>query len=330
MRPWALATVRAGDDRHLSEDELNRYLDGDLDSAERARADAHLSHCADCRSSLADVQMLTSLLRDLPQVEVPRSFQLGPEFALPASLWDRFAALLLPMLPALGATTVALVLMLGSVTAYRLADDQPSSGPVSELAAPAATTNTSAGGPICPDERPGDYRDARLQLAAQKAPPPTEPPSRNSGDNAAADESGAGAEAPAQSEPRVRCVDLSPQRANRAGSTEHAAAGSGTAGSDEVGRESSSSPASDTTIMVAAEAAIADRESDSATASPIPLTDRRARLMTPSPTRHRRRLRPSRRSAPAASDRAWLGLVQAILAAGCWCSALDDRTDPLP
>src|SRR6476620_4423823 len=135
------ASDRPRDDRHLSEDELNRYLDGDLDSAERARADAHLSHCVDCRSSLADVQMLASLLRDLPQVDVPRSLQLGPEFAQPASLWDRLAALLLPMLPAMRATTVALVLMLGGITAYRIAEDETSSGTVSELAAPAATTS---------------------------------------------------------------------------------------------------------------------------------------------------------------------------------------------
>jgi anti-sigma factor RsiW len=38
---------RPRDDRHLSEDVLNRYIDGDLDSTERAQAEVHLSQCAE-------------------------------------------------------------------------------------------------------------------------------------------------------------------------------------------------------------------------------------------------------------------------------------------
>ncbi len=163
------ASDRPRDDRHLSEDELNRYLDGDLDSAERARADAHLSHCVDCRSSLADVQMLASLLRDLPQVDVPRSFQLGPEFARPASLWDRLAALLLPMLPAMRATTVALRADAGRH--HRVPDCRRSAVIRTGLGArgPCCDDQRGRRRPICRDEHPGHHRDSDCQYCPKGA-----------------------------------------------------------------------------------------------------------------------------------------------------------------
>ncbi|HYP59845.1 MAG TPA: zf-HC2 domain-containing protein [Thermomicrobiales bacterium] len=307
------ASDRPRDDRHLSEDELNRYLDGDLDSAERARADAHLSHCVDCRSSLADVQMLASLLSDLPQVDIPRSFQLGPEFARPATLWDRLAALLLPMLPAMRATTVALLLMLGGITAYRIADDQPSSGPVSELTAPAATTSVVGGDQFAATNTPA-ITETPIANTAQKAPPPTDSASRNSGNNAAADESGAGAAAPAQSEPGESEAPTTSSASESSGSAEMQLPGQGQPAPTGATDESSSSAASDTTIMVAAEPAT-PTASPSATASPSPsptpvpsVTPSRTETPTPTPT-----------IAPVStgtSDRAWLGLAQAVLAAG--------------
>ncbi|HEX3302565.1 MAG TPA: zf-HC2 domain-containing protein [Thermomicrobiales bacterium] len=301
---------RPRDDRHLSEDVLNRYIDGDLDSTERAQAEVHLSQCAECRSELADVRMLASLLHELPQVEVPRSFQLGPEHARPASWWDRLASLLLPMLPAMRATTVALVLVLGGLTAYRVVEDQPSSGPVSELAAPVATTTAVGGGQFAGTSTPANT-ETPVQIAAQKAPPPTDSASRNSGNNAAADESGAGGEAPAQSEPSDAANSAGSQPSN---STELQLPGQAQPAPTESTEESAASSASDTTIMVAAEPA-SPTASPTATASPSP-SPTASPTATPSPTVTPS---PTPTIAPAStgtSDRAWLGWVQAILAAG--------------
>jgi putative zinc finger protein len=302
------ASDRPRDDRHLSGDELNRYLDGDLDSTERAMADAHLSQCADCRDTLAETRMLSSLLRDLPQVEVPRSFQLGPEYARPASLWDRLAALLLPMMPAMRATTVALVLVLGGITAYRIAEDQPSSGPVPELAAP--TSGTTVGGQFAATNTPATTKTP-VQNAAQKAPPPTESVSRNSGNNAAADESGAGEEAPAQSEPSDASNSAESQSS---GSTEPQLPGQAQPAPTEATGESAASSASDTTIMVAAEPA-SPTVSATATASPTPLPTS-SPTATPSPTVTPAPTPTIAPSSTGTSDRAWLGWAQAILAAG--------------
>ncbi len=72
---------------HLDEDMLSAYLehspDG-LDSAGRARADAHLATCAGCREELRELAAMRALLRALPQAELRRSFILTPELAAAA------------------------------------------------------------------------------------------------------------------------------------------------------------------------------------------------------------------------------------------------------
>jgi hypothetical protein len=42
-------------DRHLEVDETAAYVDGGVTGAERARMEAHLAGCADCRAEVADV-----------------------------------------------------------------------------------------------------------------------------------------------------------------------------------------------------------------------------------------------------------------------------------
>jgi anti-sigma factor RsiW len=42
-------------DRHLGVDETAAYVDGGVTAAERARMNAHLAGCADCRAEVADV-----------------------------------------------------------------------------------------------------------------------------------------------------------------------------------------------------------------------------------------------------------------------------------
>jgi len=72
---------------HLGEELLSAYLDdtpNGLDASARARADAHLAACADCRESLREIAAMRALLRALPQAELRRSFILTPELAAAA------------------------------------------------------------------------------------------------------------------------------------------------------------------------------------------------------------------------------------------------------
>jgi len=124
---------------HLSDEQLNRYLDGDLGAAERAEVRTHLVACASCLEKLGDLRVINHILRQTTPVAVPRSFQLGAEYARrPASAG--WAARLLPLLPAMRAATLVLLLAFGSVSAYRIARDEPDTGPDSEQAVSLAPT----------------------------------------------------------------------------------------------------------------------------------------------------------------------------------------------
>ncbi len=65
--------------QHIPIEDLSAYADGEaLTSEQRATIEQHLAHCADCREELAAQQTISSLLADLPEPEVPRSFRLTP------------------------------------------------------------------------------------------------------------------------------------------------------------------------------------------------------------------------------------------------------------
>src|SRR5687767_6158687 len=88
--------VRPLDGRHLSEDELNRFIDDDLAAGARRQAADHLAQCDHCTRVLAELQLLAGLLRDLPAAEVPRSFQLEPKYAADRTpAWRRLGMTLL-------------------------------------------------------------------------------------------------------------------------------------------------------------------------------------------------------------------------------------------
>jgi anti-sigma factor RsiW len=52
---------------HLTEEQLNEYLDNSLEAAELARMGAHLSECTDCRARLAALQTVFQALAALPE-----------------------------------------------------------------------------------------------------------------------------------------------------------------------------------------------------------------------------------------------------------------------
>jgi hypothetical protein len=63
---------------HLSDEQLSTLLDAQLAAADETAALAHLATCSACTRRLADFRAVSTLLRQLPEVEPPRDFLVGP------------------------------------------------------------------------------------------------------------------------------------------------------------------------------------------------------------------------------------------------------------
>lgn len=59
-------------DMHLSDRELDQYVEKDIDDHARAQLEQHLNQCAQCRDLLDREQRLIAALRELPHEESPR------------------------------------------------------------------------------------------------------------------------------------------------------------------------------------------------------------------------------------------------------------------
>jgi anti-sigma factor RsiW len=67
---------------HLTIEQLSAFLDKQLSPQEWADCNAHLLTCQQCQSMLADLRQTSTLLRALPQPELPRSFVLPATITL--------------------------------------------------------------------------------------------------------------------------------------------------------------------------------------------------------------------------------------------------------
>ena len=83
---------------------LSSYIDGELSQAELGSLELHLSGCDECRSELDSLRTVVELVRELPELPLPRSFALaaapapvsiGIQFVWPARVAASVAALLL-------------------------------------------------------------------------------------------------------------------------------------------------------------------------------------------------------------------------------------------
>ena len=124
-------------DRHRRlRDQISAYIDGKLEAPAAARLKGHLAECERCRVELEHLRATVAGLRDLPEVEPPRSFALSPErVAAPRPH--------LPATPplAIGARVAAagLAVALAAVFVVDLGDIG-GNGEVQEAAAPQTTT----------------------------------------------------------------------------------------------------------------------------------------------------------------------------------------------
>jgi hypothetical protein len=123
---------------HLTDAELNELVDGSLSPTETGRANAHMQSCADCTERYQTLLATGSALQAAPSLMPRRSFQLSPEQAkIPEkqpSWFDRFANWIVPGVPAVRAATLAVALLLISVTAIDVlthqSNDSENAGPI--------------------------------------------------------------------------------------------------------------------------------------------------------------------------------------------------------
>ena len=73
---------------HLTEEELNEYLDNEIQ--DRARVELHLSLCKECTTRLAALQVLFNEIESLPEVTLSQDFR-------EATLWDNASSLPAPL-----------------------------------------------------------------------------------------------------------------------------------------------------------------------------------------------------------------------------------------
>jgi predicted anti-sigma-YlaC factor YlaD len=79
-----------GDNLHLTEEQLNRYLDGEMMDIEYAEVAAHLTACAACRAELAALQELFLALDELaPAPDLVPAVRACLAAGRPTSLWRR-------------------------------------------------------------------------------------------------------------------------------------------------------------------------------------------------------------------------------------------------
>ena len=68
---------------HLSDSQLNEYLDGSLTEEARLAAGTHLESCADCRARLDELQFVFNCLSTLLEVQISHDLTPGILSQLP-------------------------------------------------------------------------------------------------------------------------------------------------------------------------------------------------------------------------------------------------------
>jgi hypothetical protein len=177
-------------EEHLTDAELNELVDGTLAPPEFERAQVHLASCDECAERYQTLQSTVSALKAAPGLAPRRSFQLTPEQAKipqkPPSWLDRFSEWLVPGVPVIRAATLAVALLLLSVTAIDYAthrnNTSENAGPVvmrttgdTDSEAPPVTANNAAPTSIPAQSEPVDTAsDSSTGGLAQSAAQPTD------------------------------------------------------------------------------------------------------------------------------------------------------------
>ena len=151
---------------------LSAYIDGEVTPSEAVRVEGHLAGCQDCASEIGSLRATSSLLRSLPDLEVPRSFALteapAPVGFAPQLVWTtRFATSL--------AALFLVALLLGDVLGFvgqtpRRGSREQAFSAVQRPAAPA-----SAAPAMAPESEFSSLPGDTAKPAAAPEPAPAEP-----------------------------------------------------------------------------------------------------------------------------------------------------------
>jgi hypothetical protein len=199
------------------EEQLSAYVDGELDARVRRDVQAHLATCEACSTLVDELRQTKSMLAELPRPAVPRSFALGPEYAVPRREPARRASFTFAPVAAL---TVLLALLFVDAANFSGSSSTSSdeSGGATTGGAPAAarqaesTQKDAAGAPPDAFQAPQATRPAQ----PGSGPAPTQlPPTPRAAESA----TGTGANQP---QAASSAADASPQP-NRAPQTAESA-----------------------------------------------------------------------------------------------------------
>lgn len=95
---------------HLTEEELNEYLDNEIQ--DRKRVELHLSVCEECAATLAALQTLFTEIESLPELALTRNISEAPLWGAAAFMGDRNLRTSLPRSLRLAATLQAALVLL--------------------------------------------------------------------------------------------------------------------------------------------------------------------------------------------------------------------------
>ena len=167
---------------------LSSYVDGEVNPSEASRVENHLSGCNECRQELETLTATVHLLRELPELEIPRTFVLQsaptPARAARGYVW-------VPRLATSFAAALLLVVVLGDVTGILDQSGKVALAPaVSESAAAAVAAPIPAATP----------EPVAAMAAAAPMAPPDEQPEAEATDEAETEDMVAAAPVPEQDE----------------------------------------------------------------------------------------------------------------------------------
>jgi anti-sigma factor RsiW len=155
---------------------LSAYLDGELSARDRERVRQHLEQCEACQWDLRTLQQTVGLLRSLPQVKAPRSFEIPRSAPVPAApFWMRpwaYGALQV-------ATGAAAALLVITLAGHALSAPAMYAAPARDAALRAMEVQQAPAGPAAAagEYSQGEEPPAVAEVAPAERQPHAEAPS---------------------------------------------------------------------------------------------------------------------------------------------------------
>lgn len=171
-------------------DLLSAYIDGRVSEPESGQVEHHLAGCDECRLELDALRATVGLLRNLPELEVPRSFALTEA---PASISPTPFVAWTPRIATAAASLILAVLLVGdalgvvtqSAPTEEIVAPMASSISVPEAAIPAAAAAAAPKAPVAAMAAPAPT-PPQAPVAAMAAPAAAAPPDATAEERAVA------------------------------------------------------------------------------------------------------------------------------------------------